>query len=85
MATDRIWLLCDLCLDSMFSLLKHVPLSPARRLPSATEGSLLGRRGLLMVSGSRKMFEPHGAVHLVCIGGGQDGVTPSIGWLLGLC
>jgi len=38
-----------------------------------------------MVSGSRKMFEPRGAVHLVCIGGGQDGVTPSIGWLLGLC
>lgn len=38
-----------------------------------------------MVSGSRKMFEPRGAVYLVCIGGGQDGVTPSIGWLLGLC
>ena len=26
-----------------------------------------------MVSGSRKMFEPRGAVYLVCIGGGQDG------------
>jgi len=85
MTTDRMWLLCDLCPNPVFCLLKHAPLSPARRWPSAAEGSPLGWGDLLMVSGSRKMFEPRGAVHLVCIGGGRDGVTPSIGWLLGLC
>ena len=64
MTTDRMWLLCDLCPNPVFCLLKHAPLSPARRRPSAAEGSPLGGGGLFIAPGSRKMFEPCGVSSL---------------------